>query len=75
MLRSDTLFGKREGGQPHPQPGSPVGATPARPMSLGQGTSLAASMTENAKQSAAAQASATAAQATASADTSGSKLI
>ena len=75
MLRSDTLFGKREGGQSHPQPGSPAGASPARPMSLGQGTSLAASLTENAKQSAGAQSSAAAAQASAPADTSGSKLI
>lgn len=80
MLRSDTLFGKREGAQPHPQPGAPAGtATPARPVApLGQGGHLAASLTESAKHAAGAQgaqSAAAAAAAQSAAGTSGSRLI
>ncbi len=80
MLRSDTLFGKREGAAPHLQPGAqtggPSGTSPARPVSpLGQGNMTAASLTESAKHSAGAQQATTAATAPATAETSGSKLI
>ena len=85
MLRSDTLFGKREGAAPQLQPGapgsSPSGTSPARPVSpLGQGNTTAAGLTESAKHAAhtaGAQpgtASATAKEPSA-AETSGSKLI
>jgi cytoskeletal protein CcmA (bactofilin family) len=82
MLRSDTLFGKREGAAPHLQPGAlagnPSGTSPARPVSsLGQGNTTAASLNESAKHTAGVQpgtASAPAA-ATSAAETSGSKLI
>lgn len=75
MLRSDTLFGKREGAMP---PGAPAGnhlssTSPARPASpLAQGN-VAASLSESAKHHAGAQPGT--APATAAAETSGSKLI
>ncbi|MBV8633096.1 MAG: polymer-forming cytoskeletal protein [Burkholderiaceae bacterium] len=67
MLKSDTLFGKRENAIPLPQNGA-TGRPP-----LGQGNSLAASLTESAKHTAGSQPAT--AQATSAADTSGSKLI
>ncbi|HEX8957186.1 MAG TPA: polymer-forming cytoskeletal protein, partial [Burkholderiaceae bacterium] len=76
MLRSDTLFGKREGVPPHPQPGTPGGGAPSARPPLGQGQSLAATLTESAKQGAGAQSSAAAAAAAKPAgDSSASKLI
>jgi cytoskeletal protein CcmA (bactofilin family) len=77
MLRSETLFGKREGALPHPQPGTPASphqAGQARPTSpLGQGQTLAQSLAESAKNAAGAQ---PVAPVQAAADTStGSKLI
>jgi len=78
MLRSETLFGKREGGLPHPQPGTPGMPVPpnqpgqARPtLPLGQGQTLAQSLAESAKNAVGTQPAAPS-----SADTStGSKLI
>lgn len=70
MLRSDTLFGKREGAASHPQAGIP-GASARPVVPLGQG-GLASSLAES-KQAAGAQAAPAAAPSTA--DTSGSKLI
>ncbi len=78
MLRSESLFGKREGGLPHPQSGAPGMPVPpnqtgqARPTSpLGQGQTLAQSLAENAKTAVGAKP-----PAPADADTStGSKLI
>ena len=72
MLRSDTLFGKREGGvpQPHPgNPGTPGNPRPAAP--LAQGSSLAQSLSDSAKTAVGAQT----APARSEADSSGSKLI
>ncbi|HEY8027147.1 MAG TPA: polymer-forming cytoskeletal protein [Burkholderiaceae bacterium] len=74
MLRSETLFGKREGGLPQPgTPGAPTQPGQARPASpLGQGPTLAQSLAESAKSAPGAQPAA----AKAPDDTStGSKLI
>ncbi|HEX7641316.1 MAG TPA: polymer-forming cytoskeletal protein [Burkholderiaceae bacterium] len=73
MLRSDTLFGKREGVPPHPQPGTLGGGAPSARPPLGQGQNLAATLTESAKQGAGAQPAAAAAKP--AADTSSSRLI
>jgi cytoskeletal protein CcmA (bactofilin family) len=76
MLRSDTLFGKREGALP--QPGALAGnnlssTSPARPVSpLGQGN-VAASLSESAKHHAGSQPGT--AREPATAETSGSRLI
>jgi cytoskeletal protein CcmA (bactofilin family) len=75
MLRSDTLFGKREGALPTGTPaGSNLSSTsPARPVSpLAQGN-VAASLSESAKHPAGPQPGT--AQAKSAAETSGSKLI
>ncbi len=81
MLRSDTLFGKREGTAPNLQPGIPAGhpsgTSPARPVSSpGQGNTTAAGLTESARHPApAAGVQPATASAPSAADASGSKLI